>query len=197
MSQPRIVAVRGATTVDSDSAVDIFPRVQEMLTAMLSRNEIQHDDVISAFFTATPDLTSVFPAAAAREIGFGDIPLIYVVHDVAAPAECADGHAAADDLAQRGEVGLDAVQALSALRTDAEAGHHFVEYQHRAVLGAQLAQRTQELRFGCDEVHVAGHRLDDDTGDLVALVLEQVLQFRAVVVGQHQRVLRHFRRYAG
>lgn len=76
MSQPRIVAVRGATTVDTDSAVDIFPRVQEMLTAMLSRNEIQHDDVISAFFTATPDLTSVFPAAAAREIGFGDIPLI-------------------------------------------------------------------------------------------------------------------------
>lgn len=76
MSQERIVALRGATTVEADTAAAIFPRVQEMLAEMLVRNGIDHDDVISAFFTATPDLTSVFPAAAAREVGFGDIPLI-------------------------------------------------------------------------------------------------------------------------
>ncbi len=75
MSQ-RVVAFRGATTVESDTAEDIFPRVQEMLTEILERNGVAHDDIISAFFTATPDLVSVFPATASRAIGFGDIPLI-------------------------------------------------------------------------------------------------------------------------
>ena len=75
MSQ-RVVALRGATTVESDSAEAIFPRVQEMLSQILERNDIAHDDIISAFFTATPDLVSVFPATASRAIGFGDIPLI-------------------------------------------------------------------------------------------------------------------------
>jgi chorismate mutase len=69
-------AVRGATTVDADRAEDITSRVQELLLAMLDRNQIDHDDIISVFFTATPDLVSIFPALAARGIGFGDIPLI-------------------------------------------------------------------------------------------------------------------------
>ncbi|MEI8147838.1 MAG: chorismate mutase [Actinomycetes bacterium] len=72
----RVVALRGATTVETDTEESVFPRVQEMLTEMMERNELVHDDIISAFFTATPDLTAVFPAAASREIGFGDIPLI-------------------------------------------------------------------------------------------------------------------------
>jgi chorismate mutase len=76
MTVERVRAIRGATTVDDDTAAAIFPRVQELLTEILSRNAIDHDDIISAFFTSTPDLTSVFPAAAAREVGFGDIPLI-------------------------------------------------------------------------------------------------------------------------
>lgn len=75
MSQ-RVVALRGATTVESDSEEAIFPRVQEMLSQILERNGLHHDDIISAFFTATPDLVSVFPATASRAIGFGDIPLI-------------------------------------------------------------------------------------------------------------------------
>ncbi len=72
----RVVALRGATTVEVDSEEAIFPRVQEMLTVLMERNGLVHDDIISAFFTATPDLTAVFPATAARAIGFGDIPLI-------------------------------------------------------------------------------------------------------------------------
>jgi chorismate mutase len=44
-----------------------------MLTEILARNDVALGDIISASSTATPDLTSVFPAAAAREIGFGDI----------------------------------------------------------------------------------------------------------------------------
>jgi chorismate mutase len=76
MSSVRVRAIRGATTVEADTAVAIFPRVQELLTELMRRNDVDHDDVISVFFTATADLTSAFPATAAREVGFGDIPLI-------------------------------------------------------------------------------------------------------------------------
>ena len=62
-------------------------------------------------------------------------------HDVAAPAVRADRHAAADDLAERGEVGRDAVERLRAAERDAEAGHDLVEDQQRAVPRAELAQR--------------------------------------------------------
>ncbi|MEI6735697.1 MAG: chorismate mutase [Actinomycetes bacterium] len=72
----RVAALRGATTVEIDTEESIFPRVQEMLAELMERNGLAHDDIISAFFTATPDLTAVFPAAASRAIGFGDIPLI-------------------------------------------------------------------------------------------------------------------------
>jgi len=76
MTSAVLRAIRGATTVEADTAESIFPRVQEMLHAMLKRNGVHHDDIVSVFFTATSDLVSVFPAAAAREIGFGDVPLI-------------------------------------------------------------------------------------------------------------------------
>jgi chorismate mutase len=72
----RIVAVRGATTVDDNSVEAITPRVQELLLSILERNEIDHDDIVSVLFTATPDLNAAFPATAARGVGFGDIPLI-------------------------------------------------------------------------------------------------------------------------
>jgi chorismate mutase len=47
-----------------------------MLAAVLARNELEPADVISIFFTATTDLTSCFPAAGAREVGFSDVPLL-------------------------------------------------------------------------------------------------------------------------
>ena len=72
----RLVAIRGATTVDENSDHAITPRVQEMLLAILERNGVRHDDVVSALFTATRDLNAAFPATAARGVGFGDIPLI-------------------------------------------------------------------------------------------------------------------------
>jgi chorismate mutase len=72
----RLLAIRGATTVDANTEEAMSPRVQEMLLAMLERNGVTHDDVVSALFTATPDLTAAFPATAARGVGFGDIPLI-------------------------------------------------------------------------------------------------------------------------
>lgn len=72
----KLRAIRGATTVEEDRESAIFPRVQELLREIMKRNSINHDDIVSVIFTATPDLTAAFPATAAREIGFGDVPLI-------------------------------------------------------------------------------------------------------------------------
>lgn len=69
-------ALRGATTIDADTGDDVRSRVIALLQEMVSRNDVEHDDVISILFTATDDIHSIFPAAAAREIGFGDVPLI-------------------------------------------------------------------------------------------------------------------------
>jgi chorismate mutase len=51
-------------------------RVGELLSAILERNGLTSDDLISVWFTATPDLRSDFPAAAARKLGIVDVPLI-------------------------------------------------------------------------------------------------------------------------
>lgn len=69
-------AVRGATTVDTDTAEAIDRNVRELVSVMLERNQLDKDQLISIFFTATSDLHSMFPAAAARALGFGDVPLM-------------------------------------------------------------------------------------------------------------------------
>lgn len=69
-------ALRGATTVDEDTTEQVFERVIALLEAMFERNELSKDDLISALFTATDDIHSVFPATAARKAGLGDVPLI-------------------------------------------------------------------------------------------------------------------------
>ena len=76
MSDARLVALRGATTVDVDTREALGERTAELLTALLERNGVGHDDLVSIIFTATEDLTSDFPAAAARAIGLGDVPLL-------------------------------------------------------------------------------------------------------------------------
>jgi chorismate mutase len=73
---PAVRALRGATTLDVDTPEHMHERVQALLREMLDRNGAQHDDLVSILFTATDDLHSMFPAAAARAIGLGDVPLI-------------------------------------------------------------------------------------------------------------------------
>lgn len=68
--------LRGASTCLANSSDEITMVTQELLAAMLERNDIDHDDIISVLFTTTPDLTASFPATAARGIGFGDVPLL-------------------------------------------------------------------------------------------------------------------------
>ncbi len=69
-------ALRGATTVDVDTAEQIEERMVALLTELFDRNDIDHDDLISIVLTATPDISSAFPAAAARTFGLGDVPLL-------------------------------------------------------------------------------------------------------------------------
>jgi chorismate mutase len=69
-------ALRGATTVDADTPEQVTERTCQLLTAMLERNGVEHEDLISILFTATPDVSSMFPATAARTLGLGDVPLL-------------------------------------------------------------------------------------------------------------------------
>lgn len=76
LSAMAIRALRGATTVDFDTVEEVSKYTKILLTEMLERNEILKEDLISILFTATDDIHSAFPAAAARELGLGDVPLI-------------------------------------------------------------------------------------------------------------------------
>jgi chorismate mutase len=69
-------AIRGATQVEADDRDQILAATTELVTEVMSRNELTTDDVISVLFTATPDLTSEFPALAARKLGFHEVPLL-------------------------------------------------------------------------------------------------------------------------
>lgn len=75
-TSPAVRALRGATTVEEDTPEQVTERVQELLTQVLQRNDLLEEDIISIIFTATADVVSMFPATAARGIGFGAVPLL-------------------------------------------------------------------------------------------------------------------------
>lgn len=62
--------VRGATTVEENTAAAILAATADLLRALIEINGIEEEYVASVMFTVTPDLNAVFPAAAAREIGW-------------------------------------------------------------------------------------------------------------------------------
>jgi chorismate mutase len=62
--------------VDADTPEQITTRIHSLLNQMLERNGVDHEDLISIVFTATSDVVSLFPAAAARQLGLGDVPLL-------------------------------------------------------------------------------------------------------------------------
>ena len=69
-------AIRGATRLTADDPAEMTSAVVELVSAMLERNDVDRDALVSVIFTATPDLVCMFPAAAARGLGLGDVPLI-------------------------------------------------------------------------------------------------------------------------
>lgn len=86
-SEPVTIAcrgVRGATTIESNTAEDILEATTDLLEALIKLNEIQPEDVVSAVFTTTPELTAAFPALAARKLGWTEVPLL-CAHEMAVP----------------------------------------------------------------------------------------------------------------
>jgi chorismate mutase len=69
-------AVRGAITVERDEPALIYDATRALLTEIVARNEVSTAEIISVIFTVTPDLTSAFPALAARSLGWLDVPLL-------------------------------------------------------------------------------------------------------------------------
>ena len=71
-----MIAIRGAVRVDRNDREAIFRTTQQLLREMQRRNELEEDDVLSAFFTMTPDLNADFPAYAAREMGWTNTAML-------------------------------------------------------------------------------------------------------------------------
>ena len=72
----RCRGVRGATFIEEDTPEAILAGTRELLAAVAEANGIATEDIASAFFTSTADLRSAFPARAARELGWTDVPLL-------------------------------------------------------------------------------------------------------------------------
>lgn len=74
--QPRVRALRGATTLDHDHRDHLMDRTQELIGELFARNDLTEGDLISIVFTATDDISSAFPAEAARAAGITHVPLL-------------------------------------------------------------------------------------------------------------------------
>jgi len=68
--------IRGATSVATDDEASILEATRTLLSTMCTENEIPIERIVSVIFTVTSDLTAVYPARAAREIGCQQTPLI-------------------------------------------------------------------------------------------------------------------------
>ena len=72
-----IRGIRGATNVTADQPDLILEATREVLEAILSANEgMRPEDIASAIFTVTEDLCATFPAQAARQMGWGLVPMM-------------------------------------------------------------------------------------------------------------------------
>ena len=72
----RLRALRGATTVDENTAEAILDATDELLRALIDRNALDGDGMVSCIFTCTDDLDAEFPAVAARRLGLSGVPLL-------------------------------------------------------------------------------------------------------------------------
>ena len=76
--------IRGATTVERDDRDEILVATRQLLALMVRRNGLEKQDIASAIFTTTPDIRAEFPALAARQLGWLDVPLL-CGHEIAVP----------------------------------------------------------------------------------------------------------------
>lgn len=68
--------IRGATVVAEDRAEQVLAATRELLLALVTANELAADDIASVIFTVTPDITSDYPARAARDLGWTNVALL-------------------------------------------------------------------------------------------------------------------------
>ena len=87
-SAVRLRALRGATTVQDNTAEAILEATDELLRALIERNALDADDMVSCIFTCTQDLTAEYPAVAARALGFNAVPLL-CTQEMAVPGSMA------------------------------------------------------------------------------------------------------------
>lgn len=76
MGKDRIRGVRGAVTVPENSRAAIIAATERLLTLIAEENEIESEDIVSIIFSMTADLDSVYPAEAARRMGWCLVPLL-------------------------------------------------------------------------------------------------------------------------
>lgn len=76
MSDRRLWAVRGATQAQRNDAESIVAATEELVSALMERNELVPADLVSVIFTVTDDLDAEFPAVAARGLGLDQVPLL-------------------------------------------------------------------------------------------------------------------------
>ena len=72
----RCRGIRGATTVDDNTRKDTLAAAKELLQEMVQANGVQEEEIACIFFTTTPDVNRAFPAAAARELGLSQAPML-------------------------------------------------------------------------------------------------------------------------
>jgi chorismate mutase len=118
----RLFALRGAVSVDRNDAKDILEATTALMEAIMERNALTPDKVVSCIFTATNDLNAEFPAVAARAVGFEGVPLL-CAREIAVPRSMQHVirvliHYYAEDGHQSRHIYLGEA---SALRTDLEA----------------------------------------------------------------------------
>lgn len=76
--------IRGAITVESNTAEAILAAARELLDEMIAANDIDPDDIGSVIFSTTPDLNAEYPAVAARQLGWQDVALM-CTHEMNVP----------------------------------------------------------------------------------------------------------------
>jgi chorismate mutase len=72
----RLIALRGATTVEDNKSEAILHATEELMHEVLARNSLAAEDLVSCIFTLTADLDAEFPAVAARRMGLSAVPLL-------------------------------------------------------------------------------------------------------------------------
>ena len=84
----RIFALRGANSVEANDAKAILDATDELMRALMERNGLAPDSLVSVIFTVTDDLDAEFPAVAARRLGLDRVPLL-CAREIAVPGSLA------------------------------------------------------------------------------------------------------------